>query len=387
MKRFIAAIRRARAQRGAHLVGGRWLSVAGWTTLALALAGAVLVRSQMPWVPLPYLAVFVGAGVVAWRLLRWRAGRRLVRWPAFAVALAALIALSPVPWMKASLDSPPGTAWRLDGWLQVDGETIDPSGAWYWLTAGRPPVVGELVRSWVFDTPAARDLRDGRGASQPQFSEPAAAAVGLRAAGWDLAWGVHIELSHPTQDGLPDRAVLAALNDAFVAERSDWGHALGSLRADNSFTTDDGDVYEFSGQALPYRRIDVIEVPKDEMTISVGGLLAGTPPGQWFRSLAVGRSHGMMVALVTYAHFAGEDLAQGRTITGTGGIHADGSVSAIGGLLAKATAARDVGADVLLFPAQQSALLAGFDPGSMQLVPISTLDDAIEALRVPVTSG
>ena len=87
-----------------------------------------------------------------------------------------------------------------------------------------------------------------------------------------------------------------------------------------------------------------------------------------------------MVALVAYSYGADHDLARGRTIAGTGKILADGAVGAIGGLRAKAEAARDVGADVLVFPAQQAAQLAGFAAGGMELLPVTTLDEAIAGL-------
>jgi PDZ domain-containing protein len=88
-----------------------------------------------------------------------------------------------------------------------------------------------------------------------------------------------------------------------------------------------------------------------------------------------------MVALVSYAHASGEDLARGRAVAGTGRIRGDGVVGRIGGLWAKATAARDVGADVLLFPALQAEDLDGFDPGPMRLVPVVSLTEAVAALR------
>ena len=50
------------------------------------------------------------------------------------------------------------------------------------------------------------------------------------------------------------------------------------------------------------------------------------------------------------------------------------------GVRAKATAAREVGADVLLFPAELADQLAGFDAGGMRLLPVRTLDEAIVAL-------
>ncbi len=38
------------------------------------------------------------------------------------------------------------------------------------------------------------------------------------------------------------------------------------------------------------------------------------------------------------------------------------------------------GRPVLLFPAELADQLAGFDPGDMQLLPVRSLDEAIEAL-------
>ena len=92
---------------------------------------------------------------------------------------------------------------------------------------------------------------------------------------------------------------------------------------------------------MPYRFVDVLERPVEAvLDVAVGGRWALSAPGRWFRNLAVGRSHGLMVALVSYADASGRDLAAGRIIAGTGGIRSDGSVSRVGGLGAKAEAAR-----------------------------------------------
>ena len=94
---------------------------------------------------------------------------------------------------------------------------------------------------------------------------------------------------------------------------------------------------------------------------------------------------GAMVALVTYADVSGLDLAQGRHIAGTGGILGDGTVTRIGGLPAKARAARRAGADVLLVPASQVGELDDVDLAGVQVVPWRTLGDAIAWLSQPIT--
>jgi PDZ domain-containing protein len=94
-----------------------------------------------------------------------------------------------------------------------------------------------------------------------------------------------------------------------------------------------------------------------------------------------------MVALVSYLHETGEDLARGRSIAGTGAITSEGTVRPIGGLRSKATAAKRVGADVLLFPAVQAADLADFDAGTMRLIPVHTLREAAAALAAPTPTA
>jgi hypothetical protein len=354
----------------------------GWLLLAGAVAAALAVRAQAPWVPDAYLAALVALGCVAWRVRRWTVGRPLVRWPAAAVVTLSLAALMPVPWLEAALDHPPGTAWRLDGRLEIKGEVADPEGRWYWLTAGRPPLVAEVVRSWVTgDAPAGTSLRDGRATRRPRINEPAAAVVGLRAAGWLIDSTVVVELARPTRPDLPGPVVVSTLNAIDVRAPGGWEAALDGLRpSGNVFTTDDGEIHRFRGAWIPYESVEVLELPTTGLEVAVGGRFASTPLGAWTRNLAVGRSHGLMVALVSYAHASGGDLAPGASVAGTGSIGRDGVVGRIGGLRSKAGAARAAGADVLLFPAEQAEDLDGFEPGTMELVPVSTLAEAIAAL-------
>jgi PDZ domain-containing secreted protein len=355
----------------------------GWAVAAaLATVAATAVRRRFPWVPPLYVAAVVLLPYGGWRAWRWRGAGWVRRAIGVAVAGLALVALCPVPWMRAATGDPPGSAWRLDGRLTIDGATVDPPGAWYWLTVGRPPLVGELVLAWLRGADEEpTDMAGGRRAQRPSVAEPAAAAVGLAAAGWPIDFGVVVELSEPVADWLPSSAVLASINGIDVTSRAVFDDLLGGLAAHNAFTTLGGERIEFDGAALPYGRIDVVDRPAGPLEVRVGGPLADTPIGSWYRDLALGSSHGLMVALVSYAYASGEDLAQGRAVAGTGRIRGDGVVGRVGGLRAKATAAREVGADVLLFPALQAEDLEGFEPGRMRLVPVVSLSEAITALR------
>ena len=355
---------------------------AGWSLLALASVVVVLVHRRFEWVPLPYLLVLVALPAVGYGAAVRRAAPRSVRWLVPAAAVLAFVALLPVPWMIADVDDPPGNAWRLDGRVSINGDRLDPSGDWYWLTVGRPPIIAELVRGWVTGGPAERPISmvAGRRSTRPAFSEPAAAAVGLRRAGWALRTRIIVEVSEPLDEVLPARAVLAQVNGMGLTTREEWNSVLEHLHEVNTVELEGGDTFQFRGAAMPFRRVDVIELPVEELDVLVGGALATTLPGSWYRNLSLGSSHGLMVALVAYVYGSDDQLARGRTIAGTGTMLADGTVGAIGGLAAKATAARDIGADVLLFPAQQAELLAGFDAGSMRLMPVVSLEDAIATL-------
>jgi hypothetical protein len=315
--------------------------------------------------------------------------------------LLVLVLLLPVPWLHVVSDDPPGTAWRLDGRLEINGETIDPPGQWSWLAVGRPQLLGEVVRDHLLSSdPSAADLRRGPITRRPSLSEPAAVAVGLRHAGREVPLGVLIEVRDPLLKGYPQHGFLDAVNGAPVTDRRVWDEVsdswAGDLAAHGGTPTDgaddagltfrfrSGQRYSAPGPGLPYA--EVIVSPTAPDTLSAGITFAATRllPGDYFRNLSLGSSHGLMVALMAYTHGSGQDLAQGRHIAGTGGILGDGTVLRIGGLLAKAQAANRAGADVLLVPRSQVAELEDVPLPGTTVVPVSSLTDAIEWLVAPV---
>jgi hypothetical protein len=355
------------------------------------------------------------------------------------VVLVVMVLLLPVPWLHLVSEDPPGTAWRLDGRLEIDGEMIDPPGRWTWLAVGRPPLVAELVRDRLLGRDsAATDLRDGPVTRRPTLSEPAAVAVGLRHAGHELPLGVLVEVRQPLLDGYPQGGLLEAVNGAPLTDRQAWEEIAGGWSQDRgapdeagpldrpgglerpgslegsgdigseapgepavgepvevggagtmvepglTFRFRSGQRFSAPGPGLPYA--DVIVSPTAPETLSAGITFAAARliPGDAGRNLSLGSSHGMMVALMAYADASGHDLAQGRHIAGTGGILGDGTVQRIGGLPAKARAANRAGADVLLVPRSQAVLLEGLSLPGTTVVPVSSLREAIDWLGAPV---
>jgi PDZ domain-containing protein len=94
-----------------------------------------------------------------------------------------------------------------------------------------------------------------------------------------------------------------------------------------------------------------------------------------------GPSAGLMWALGLYDLLTPGDLTGGRTIAGTGQIAVDGTVIPIAGIQEKIAAAADAGATVFLVPEDNlKAARAGGDHG-LQLVPVSSFDDALAYLE------
>jgi len=74
-------------------------------------------------------------------------------------------------------------------------------------------------------------------------------------------------------------------------------------------------------------------------------------------------------------------LTGGRTIAGTGTIDARGNVGAVGGVPLKTQAAQRDGARYFLLPKAECAEAKGTLPKGLRLIPVTSLDDALSALK------
>jgi hypothetical protein len=120
--------------------------------------------------------------------------------------------------------------------------------------------------------------------------EPVAATLGLRRAGWPLEPRALVEVSGPRIAGLPGRAVVADVNGTAISTPASWERAVASLDGRNTFRDVNGDRYGFAGATWPYREVRLSVRPPDDLTVVVGGPLATTWVGSWFRQLSLGPS-------------------------------------------------------------------------------------------------
>lgn len=104
-----------------------------------------------------------------------------------------------------------------------------------------------------------------------------------------------------------------------------------------------------------------------------------------------GPSAGLMFALGIVDKLdgdgAGHDLTGGRKIAGTGTITAGGKVGAVGGVPLKTQAAHRDGASAFLVPRKECTDARAELPKGMRLIPVTTLDGAVDALKALRTGG
>jgi PDZ domain-containing protein len=81
------------------------------------------------------------------------------------------------------------------------------------------------------------------------------------------------------------------------------------------------------------------------------------------------------------------DLTGGRIIAGTGSIDLEGNVFPIGGIRDKVVAARVADADVLLVPEGNLPELRGVSTDGLELIAVSSFEEAVDALSPSEATG
>jgi PDZ domain-containing protein len=121
--------------------------------------------------------------------------------------------------------------------------------------------------------------------------------------------------------------------------------------------------------------LDYLHIPANQVTVTLNLPKVGGP------------SAGLMFALGIVDQLGDVNLTGGKVIAGTGAIDAKGNVGEIGGVEMKTKAAKRDGAVVFLLPRGECDKAKDAAPGGLRLVPVDTLDGAVDALTALQNGG
>lgn len=308
------------------------------------------------------------------------------------LAVGLGVALWPIPWTVFS-PSPPRPISEM---VTIDGAPRDLSGELLASSAGYRKATPALA-VWAWIDPS-RDLKpfpdfDKQVAVTPadlalRESVMVAASVGLQLAGHQASVTsegllvIGVAPKDPAAALLQPGDVLLEANGEPLVMPSDLralasGAAAGETvemlrRRDGREELVDVPIHVTDDR----ERIEATTVPiRPVLTVPAGMAIAGNDVD------ADGGSAGLMLSLTVFDRFAESPLLDGRTITGTGSVDRHGGIHAIDGIAQKVHAAVGAGVPVFLAPASQyeDALAAATD--AIEIIPVATVSEAIEALR------
>lgn len=94
-----------------------------------------------------------------------------------------------------------------------------------------------------------------------------------------------------------------------------------------------------------------------------------------------GPSAGLMMSLGIYSLASGDDLSRGRVVAGTGTIDVNGTVGPVGGVAEKIVGAEQRGARIFLVPTSEAADARSAGLKDVTIIPVDTFDQARAALK------
>lgn len=321
--------------------------------------------------------------------------------PASVLLLAVAAFVVPLPFFLER----PGTPLGLEERVAVEYEQVDDISGDYLLTtvvlerttpAGLLPGLldeaAELVPAARFVPPGETD-RAYFARQRDIFRDAAlvAAAVGLRAAGFDVpapkgegARVVAVLPDAPAQGVLLPGDVVIAADEEPVATTEDLRTAVfeaGTSELELTFTRDG----EQRTASLAPARVAAADEPVIGVQIETVAPEVVLPFGVEVESGSIGGpSAGLMIAITVFDKVDPVDLAGGRRIAGTGGITPEGTVTPIGGIQQKVFSAAHQGLDVFLAPAVQitdaCAGLSSDATMTMEVVGVETFQEAVDVL-------
>lgn len=333
-----------------------------------------------------------------------------------AAVLGALTLVAPMPYVIEM----PGPSWNTLGVSSVkndDGSTskiplISVTGAPVYPTtgeldlltvsvAGSPthrPLLGDVIRGWlnpeyavvpmdlVFPPDESEDDRNAENAAAMVDSQREAIAAAFTERGYDVSQLKvdKLDATSPLVGKLQAGDIIETVNGKKVANVVDMRAALAAngvdkaativaLRGATTITVSAKPV--LSDPAADGTRVPVMKI--------LGSSVYTFPFDVKIRLDDVGGpSAGLMFSLGVLDVITPGELTGGRKIAGTGTIDSSGTVGPIGGIRQKMFGAKAAGASYVLVPAANCPAAFGNVPSGLRAFKVSTLDDALAALKV-----
>ncbi len=341
--------------------------------------------------------------------------RRWIGWTILATALAGVVvvALVPAPYVIEQ----PGPVYNVLGDVTVSGNQvplIEVRNEKTYPTAGTLDMLTVSLRGDRQQLPSWFDIAMA-------YLDPSKAVVPV-----DEIYPVGTSIEQSNQQGQIDmqnsqkEAVAAALTELgykfsstlTVAQAVTGGPAEGKLKAGDTIVSLNGTPYSdvsalrvgiaANGVSKPavivIERAGVRQTVEITPTLSAGdtpvpvvGIVVGSdytfPVDVTIQLENVGGpSAGQMFALGIIDKLTPGELNGAKTVAGTGTITADGTVGPIGGIRQKLYGAKNAGAKYFLAPAQNCDEVTGHIPSGLTVFAVKTLSDSLAALTA-ISSG
>lgn len=305
----------------------------------------------------------------------------------------------PIPVLSAYQ---PGPAPRVDRLITIAGaRTYSSEGSFLvttvtvdleitlfdWIASGFDRTRAVIPKEDVTGGQSIEDLQEQHEEqmreSNQHSQEVALAALGIATPEGDGARVVETIQDTPARGVLKKGDVIVAIDGEPVSTICDVGREIDAREVGDKISV----TVRRSGKRQTFE-LDTIASPQDPSSPFLGvamdevnysfdpGVDVTFDPGE-----IAGPSAGLMFALQIYDQLTPEDLTHGHEIAGTGEIGCDGGVGPIGGIEQKVAGAEDKGADIFLVPRLNVAAAREAAGDGIEIVPISTFNDAIQYLE------
>ena len=269
-----------------------------------------------------------------------------------------------------------GNPESLPGWLDVLQGWFDPTRTVIPVDVAYPPGI------------SVEQNREAA-AIEMENSQQEAVAAALDYLG--IAYSSRMVVSQALEGG-PSEGVLLP-GDVIVSANGMSVETVSGLRdviADSGVVTPMTITVEREGSTVDLQVLPRMSEGSERVPM-VGILVSGTYDFPLEVDIALenvgGPSAGLMFALGIVEKLTPEDVTRGEVIAGRGTIDAQGVVGPIGGIRHKMQGALNDGAGWFLAPADNCPDLVGHVPDGLQVIPVETLSDAVEALEALSSGG